>query len=146
LERSGVLVVGARDAGYVNSSYDNDLALGARLEILDSDGEVIRGIFPTGLKLGSIFESAGYLNRNGGWANASQGIRLLMSKVAALGGNFALGKTAETLIRTDAGRTSGVRCTDGSIYRADVVVLATGSWTASAFPELVLQDHCLATG
>ncbi|ESK93652.1 fructosyl amino acid oxidasesarcosine [Moniliophthora roreri MCA 2997] len=35
---------------------------------------------------------------------------------------------------------------DGSVFEADLVVIATGSWTPSAFPDLGLGEKCLATG
>jgi glycine/D-amino acid oxidase-like deaminating enzyme len=67
----------------------------------------------------------------------------MMDKVIALGGRVLAGKDAETLLQHE-GKTSGVRCADGTVFRAQVVILATGSWTASSFPDLRLE--CVATG
>ena len=49
------------------------------------------------------------------------------------------------LCRSD-GRVSAVRCADGGVYGTDIVVLATGSWLTSTFPELGLDTNCVATG
>ena len=68
-----------------------------------------------------------------------------MSQVIALGANIHTNKCATELIRKDE-KTIGVRCTDDSEYYADLVILSTGSWTPSSFPELNLQEQCLATG
>lgn len=88
---------------------------------------------------------SGYFNRDGGWAFAAQGVRLLQSKVEYLGGKVFAAKPVSKLIQHD-GKTTGVQCTDGSSYEADLVVIASGSWTASAFPNLNLREKCLATG
>lgn len=45
-----------------------------------------------------------------------------------------------------SGYTCGAICVDGSTYPADRVILATGSWTASSFPGLALDQRCLASG
>lgn len=49
------------------------------------------------------------------------------------------------LVKED-GKTTGVNCADGSLFRADLVVIASGSWTPSTFPSLPLFGKCLATG
>jgi sarcosine oxidase/L-pipecolate oxidase len=103
----------------------------------------IRQAFPPGAHVASF--SNGYLNLDGGWAHASQGVSLMMEKVIALGGKVIAGKAAETLLRQD-GKTTGVRCADGTVFHAQVVILAAGSWTASSFPELCLSEQCVATG
>jgi sarcosine oxidase/L-pipecolate oxidase len=145
--RSGVLLVGSKNSPsrYVEDAYQVDKHLGARLEFL-TDADAVRKVFPEDVELGPLSDAAGYLNHDGGWANASKGIRAIATRVITLGAKIHTGKTVEALLRREDGRTVGVRCADGTEYRADVVILATGSWTASAFPELKLQDQCLATG
>jgi len=129
---------------YANDAYRNDVALGARLELL-TNGVAIRQVFPPQANVASFLNATGYLNRDGGWAHASQGVSLLMDKVIALGGQVVAGKAVETLLRRD-GKTVGVQCADGTVFHAKVVVLAAGSWTASSFPELRLDEQCVATG
>ena len=69
----------------------------------------------------------------------------MQSKVESLGGKVIPAKAVSNLIQKD-GKTVGVNCEDGSSYDADLVVIASGSWTASAFPGLHLEEKCLATG
>lgn len=143
---SGVLVLGAPTAGktYVDQSYANDVALGAVVQRLDNV-DAIRSVFPVQTHTASFSGRTGFLSRDGGWANAGQGLSILLSKVVALGGKILPGKAVKNLIRKE-GRTAGVLCEDDDAFEAMTVILATGSWTPSAFPELNLGCACLATG
>ncbi|KAF8806532.1 FAD dependent oxidoreductase [Phlegmacium glaucopus] len=143
---SGVLVLASSDSGekYVSESYRNDVALGAVLERLQDGGQV-RSVFPPDIRTGTFSDRGGYLNRDGGWANAGQGLSILLSEVIALKGKVLPGKGVHRILRQN-GKTIGVQCTDGSIFDAGLVIIATGSWTPSAFPELDLAHMCLATG
>lgn len=145
--RSGVLVLDAPDPGrntYVNNSYDNDVALGSRLDVL-KDGTAIRSVFPHDAKVASFETLSGYLNHDGGWANAAQGVSIMIASVIAQGGKVLTRKRATKLLRQN-GQTSGVQCGDGTVFRADLVILAAGSWTASSFPDLEFSGKCVATG
>lgn len=95
--------------------------------------------------MGSFSESSGYLNQSGGWANAAQSVRLMMQSVIAAGGTIVAGKAVKKLLQ-DHERTTGVKCVDGTVFQADIVILATGSWTASTFDDLDLKGKCQATG
>ncbi|KAH9942218.1 FAD dependent oxidoreductase [Epithele typhae] len=128
---------------YTDKAYENDIAHGARVDLVDTV-DAARAYFPDGVTI-SMTDARGYLNRDGGWAWASKGIQRAMELVTALGGKIVPGKAVAQLLRTD-GRATGVRCVDGSTFAADAVVLATGSWSASAFPDLGLEGQCLATG
>lgn len=143
--RSGVFVIHQSDSGgYSDQSYTNDISLGARIEDLHTP-EAIRAIFPSNVQTVSFEGVSGYLNRDGGWAFATQGIALLMRRVASHGAQILSGKAVTSLIQ-EGGRTTGVRCADGTHYDADLVVIASGSWTPSTFPALDLKGKCLATG
>ena len=103
----------------------------------------MRTVFPDGVRTGSAFDGAfGYVNLESGWAFATRGIEMLMSRVIALGGKVMGGKAVTGLIRPDGGRrTSGVTLADGSSISARLVVIASGSWTASTFRrDLLLLD------
>ncbi|KAH9921920.1 FAD dependent oxidoreductase [Amylocystis lapponica] len=141
---SGVFVRLTGGGAYADGAYISDKAIGARVESLP-DAAAIRSVFPPGVPLAPFADSSGYLNRDGGWANASQGVAILISKVAALGGRVIPGKPVAKLLKTN-GTTTGVACADGTAYPADLVVLSAGSWTASSFPALKLGDKCLSTG
>ena len=56
-----------------------------------------------------------------------------------------LGVTIKKLMEEDS-RVIGIEAEDGKVYHGDVVIIATGSWTPSKFPQLELGGLCLATG
>lgn len=132
-------------SGYGDGAYQNDVALGVRLKDLKTPEE-IKSIFPSGVKTASFEGSSGYINYDGGWAFASQGVAVLLERVKKLGAVVYPGKGVVDLIKGEDGKTRGVKASDGSSYDADLVVIASGSWTPSSFPKLNLYDKCLATG
>lgn len=141
--------MGEREAGYTRASYVNDLALGVRVVNLE-DGERRKDVFGGGVELGTTLtrDCFAYLNLDGGWVYAEGGTRRALENVKALGGTVIGGKTVKELVKENGGtgKTTGVLCTDDSVYSAELVVLAAGSWTSSTFPESVPQSQCLATG
>jgi len=147
--RTGVFIMGERNAGNTEASYANDLSLGVRVTNLE-DEKKREGVFPIGVELGTAFtrDCFAYLNHDGGWVHAEGGTQRALENVRTLGGTVISGKTVKGLVREngETGRTTGVRCADDSVYSAKLVVLATGSWTPSAFPESIPQSQCLATG
>ncbi|KAF9526632.1 FAD dependent oxidoreductase [Crepidotus variabilis] len=165
-DESGLLLLGLSPAKsevdnhpYADKSYHNDVVLGSRLNNLPN-GEAIREVFPPDVRTGTFEQSAGYLNLDSGWANAGKGLRRLMQHIETLNGRILPGKEVNKILRHSveqpkevspakqqaAGKISGVQCADGSIVLADLVVIATGSWTPSAFTDLDLGKVCLATG
>ncbi|KIK22355.1 hypothetical protein PISMIDRAFT_505957 [Pisolithus microcarpus 441] len=154
---SGVLCIGS---AYADKSYENDVAEGARVSLLP-DAERIRSTFPASLRtsghehppqsrlLGDFADYSGYINLDGGWAEATRSIKILLDIVIARGAKVESRKEVLTLLNSSAdksGYTCGAICVDGSTYPADRVILATGSWTASSFPGLALDQRCLASG
>ena len=141
--------MGERKAGYTRTSYANDLALGVRVVNLEGE-EKRKAIFPGGVELGAAFarDCFAYLNQDGGWVYATGGTQRALENVRTLGGTIIGGKAVKELVKENGemGKTVGVRCTDDSVYSAELVVLAAGSWTPSTFPESVSKSHCLATG
>lgn len=133
-----------KEKTYAEDSYHNDIAVGAVLQKLP-DGRAIRGIFPPQVRTAGFNKRAGYLNFEGGWANATQGLAIMTSNVVLLNGKVLASKNVTKIIRQN-GRTTGVECSDGTLYDASLLVVATGSWTHSAFPELNLSSKCFATG
>jgi sarcosine oxidase/L-pipecolate oxidase len=98
-------------------------------------------VFPDGVKTGSAFNGAfGYINLESGWAFATCGIEMLMSRVIALGGKVMGGKAVTSLIRPPDGRTSDMTLADGPSISARLVVIASGSWTVSTFRCDLLLD------
>jgi sarcosine oxidase/L-pipecolate oxidase len=152
--RCGVLALdSADDRLYASKAFTNDVSLGA-LTIKFSSGDAGPAAvfkFPDSVETGSALDGAfGYVNLESGWAFATRGIEMLTSRVIALGGKVMGGKAVTGLIRRpdDGGRTqartSGVTLADGSSISAGLVVIATGSWTASTFRrDLRLLDSDL---
>ncbi|KAJ7176133.1 FAD dependent oxidoreductase [Mycena crocata] len=142
---SGVLTLGSRHSvDYAHESYFNDRDMGVRVVPLDND-RALQEVFPQEVHFGSIPHLVGFLNHDGGWVNAGQGISVLMSKILQLGGNIICGKTAVKQIKIGK-KTTGVLCSDGTVFEADLVVLAAGPWTEGVFPNLPLWNTFKATG
>ncbi|XP_006461240.1 hypothetical protein AGABI2DRAFT_70165 [Agaricus bisporus var. bisporus H97] len=134
---------------YANESFINDLELGCSVLPLP-DPASVRSVLPSDARIGSFegdgsvyYRRTGYLNRDGGWADAGQGIRILMSEVQKLGVKVLPGKSVTNILWDDR-KATGISCADGSTYDADLVVIATGSWTPSAFPDLDLRGQFVA--
>ncbi|KAG7091015.1 hypothetical protein E1B28_010077 [Marasmius oreades] len=151
-QESGVLLLGYSNGvgTYAHEAYENDVNQGVRVLKLDTDRAVENALKEM---LGSQAPSSidfrgmsGYMNYDSGWADAGKGTLAMISRVKALGGEVVGGKTVRKLIRNSDGLTTGVECVDGCSFDADLVVLATGSWTPSAFPDLGLEMKCVATG
>lgn len=141
LFRSGVLVLGV--SKYTDEAYKNDVRQGLRLKKLE-DPSIIRQCFPPDAVV-SLENSWGYLNYDGGWADAGQATSLLTKKVVSLGGKLILGKRATRLVRKD-GITQGIECHDGTVIESALIIVAAGPWTPSIFPELKRKSISLATG
>ncbi|KAJ2928290.1 hypothetical protein H1R20_g8794, partial [Candolleomyces eurysporus] len=124
----------------------NDINRRANVELLESSG-AIRSVFPEGIRTAAFEGQFAYLNKDGGWAFAGKGLKIMLEHVVQLGATVLPGKQVKGLVQDGSrGRTTGVDCYDGSKYEADLVIVATGSWTPSAFPDLQLDESCLATG
>ncbi|KAK7691747.1 hypothetical protein QCA50_005147 [Cerrena zonata] len=104
---SGVVVIGSGSVSYADKAYENDVSFGSRIDSLDTS-EAIRSCFPSDVKTAAFEGMSGYLNRDGGWAFAAQGVRLLQSKVESLGGKVLPAKPVSNLIQKD-GKTCGVQ-------------------------------------
>ncbi|THH33067.1 hypothetical protein EUX98_g1151 [Antrodiella citrinella] len=142
----GVVVLGQSKASYANKAYTNDVSLGARISTL-STPSAVRSVFPSTVSTGSFEDLTGYVNHDGGWATAATAMSRILQKVKDLGATVIAGKAVTSLLKRDTdGTTRGVKCADESEYEADLVVLAAGSWMASAFPDQGLQAKCVATG
>ncbi|KAI6009849.1 FAD dependent oxidoreductase [Pisolithus marmoratus] len=151
---SGILCIGSACA---DKSYENDVAEGARVSLLPN-AETIRSAFPAALQtpgpehprlLGDFANCTGYINLDGGWVEATRSMKILLDIVITRGAKVESGKEVLTLLNSSANRsgyTCGAVCADGSMHTADRVILATGSWTASSFPGLELDQRCLASG
>jgi sarcosine oxidase / L-pipecolate oxidase len=75
---------------------------------------------------------SGYLNPNGGWADAAGAIRDAATHLSELGVSFITGPrgTLKSLIIDDKSQVVGVTVVAGPSIYASKVILATGAWTS----------------
>ncbi|KAG8955665.1 hypothetical protein FRC04_007656 [Tulasnella sp. 424] len=128
-------------SGYCKAAQVNDVASGAVVAPLTD--------MPATSPLTHFREASGYLNKSSGWADAEGGTKALLMKVQALGGKVLGGKTVvSALFDSTTNAVTGVKLQDGEEIPADVVVLATGSWTPSFFSSFLpeLGQKLTATG
>jgi sarcosine oxidase / L-pipecolate oxidase len=84
----------------------------------------------------------GYMNRRSGWANAEASMRWLRAQVEATGRVSFIHGEAVSLLKTGQ-QVHGTQLTDGRTITAELVVLATGSWTGKLVD---LRGRATATG
>ncbi|EJD39037.1 FAD dependent oxidoreductase [Auricularia subglabra TFB-10046 SS5] len=148
---SGVLVLAADVSflGNSNAPLENERAAGAPIRELRSGAEVADAL-PASVRPNPPPEGrAGYLNPQGGWANAEGAIKKLADLVTSRGAKLLTGQEVIGLSHDAFGGVSGVRVKGKSEpVEADYVIIASGSWTVSSFPdpELGLNSRMVATG
>ncbi|KAI9494706.1 FAD dependent oxidoreductase-domain-containing protein [Zychaea mexicana] len=91
-----------------------------------------------------------YFNKEGGWCNSSEAIKHVYEKCRANGVRFVLGAEIgcfEQLYQESTSNNKkkvlGIKTKNKKIHRADRVIMATGSWTASLID---LGNKLVATG
>lgn len=136
---------------YSKAAQENDLAAGCRVTLLPT-AEDIKSVFPADIKLGEIAEAKDqgptaknscYLNRDGGWVGATTAMNALLRRVHAYEGRgvkILPGRRITELELDSEGRAIGVKVVvnQGSseeVRTADIIVLATGAWSSSLFPD-----------
>lgn len=141
--RSGLVIV-----GHKQSAFDVAKASGTDLVTLtDLDG--IKAVYPPAIHnggLGSIIMPLATYSKVAGSATAAKAVELTMQAVKDLGGQVLAGKEACGTQRDAEGKLTGIEFKDTSVIEVDIAVLATGAWTASAFPELGLEKLIFASG
>ncbi|GJJ08115.1 hypothetical protein Clacol_002323 [Clathrus columnatus] len=137
---SGVLIRGEEDS-HTDVSLQNDRDHGVRVKEYrhndNLDKADIRALFGEAVQLGSsIINFDGYLNLDSGWAHAQQAMELLLGHVRQLGAEIIPNKRISGL--SEDGK--GVKFQDGTEDKADIVIIATGSWTPSTFPDYGVHE------
>ncbi|KAI9832897.1 MAG: hypothetical protein M1819_003927 [Sarea resinae] len=128
---------------YVKSSLDNVRRLESkegnlRIQELKNRVEVEETV-----RIGGGSGDWGYVNWNSGWANAEAAMIFARQKLEKSGRvDCRLGEVKRLLIR-DGCRVEGVELAQGGKITAELVVLATGAWTAK-FVDL--QGRAESTG
>jgi sarcosine oxidase/L-pipecolate oxidase len=131
-------------ADYVRASYENAVALSrsepdltSRIRMLPDVG-AIREAVGTGGASGT----SGYINGYAGWADAEKSMAWLFDRVKQTGRVDFVNGTVSSLKHT-GDTVTGAQLEDGKVLTADLVILATGAWTATL---LDLSGQATATG
>ncbi|KAJ9144153.1 FAD dependent oxidoreductase [Pleurostoma richardsiae] len=127
-----VMLAEGLNLAYIERSKQTSRQLDNTLQEYD-DARQIRDIFPSiqaqldGLK--------GYVNPQGGWADAEARIRQLSVQCTLRGVSFITGPRGRVLsLRYNGGRVAGVNVAEGDPILASQVILATGAWTNRLIP------------
>ncbi|KIJ52363.1 hypothetical protein M422DRAFT_74013 [Sphaerobolus stellatus SS14] len=141
-QESGVLLRGGYGS-YGNLALANDKSCSVHIQEFQN-GEELRSIYSPNIELGPLLldKFEGYLNKDSGWAKARQGVELAIEQVRRLGGRVEGNKQVVGILPDG----QGVKLSDGTEMKAELAVIATGSWTPSTFGSLGLSDRVLATG
>lgn len=105
-----------RSSGRPDTSAD--ITLG---EVKNAWGGVLANIDTTG------FDKA-YTNSSAGWADASSAVEAMMAEAVKNGIKHDVGDVSE-FVRGGGGDLVGVRTSDGRVFPAAKILLATGAWT-----------------
>ncbi|WVQ96909.1 hypothetical protein IAU59_004017 [Kwoniella sp. CBS 9459] len=118
---------------------------GLNAYILETEKDVATK-FPDGVPLGDFAQQHVYINEAGGWANSRGAVTDVNLRSRGLGVRFEQGEALEFVYSSDQGKVdvAGVKTKEGKEYRADLVILAAGSWSTKLVPEL--GDELLPTG
>ncbi|KAJ4359988.1 uncharacterized protein N0V89_000547 [Didymosphaeria variabile] len=97
---------------------------------LIKDHEILKGL--DGEKLGK----RGISTPRRGWVNAAKATKAYLRVAESQGAKRVTGEVEEILFRDDGTGLEGARLQDGTILKADKVVLAAGAWTSSLLSPL----------
>jgi sarcosine oxidase/L-pipecolate oxidase len=96
---------------------------------LINEHDLLQGI--DGDKLGK-----GYFNPEAGWVDAASATKAYLRIAESQGAQRVTGEVEELLLRDDGKGLDGVRLHDGTVLKADKVVIAAGAWTSSLLSPL----------
>ncbi|KAL4928424.1 FAD-dependent oxidoreductase [Aspergillus undulatus] len=129
---------------YTTKSYHNVKGLGEDAQFLPMKADVLRAAPAYGETLNV---AGGYVNWSSGWADAEAGVRFAKEKLDKEGEvNFRTGEVSHLLFSPKDKKTvTGVVLNDkdNTTITADLVILATGAWTASLVD---LRGRAVSTG
>jgi sarcosine oxidase/L-pipecolate oxidase len=96
---------------------------------LIKEHSVLKGL--NGSKLGK-----GYFNPEAGWVDAASATKAYLRVAESRGVRRVTGEVEELLLRDDGEGIAGARLHDGTVLKADKVVIAAGAWTSSLLAPL----------
>ncbi|KAL3469243.1 FAD dependent oxidoreductase [Aspergillus californicus] len=128
---------------YTTKSYHNVKAMGENAQLLPTKRDVLAAAPAYGETLNV---AGGYVNWSSGWADAEAGVRFAKERLDKEGKNvrFVTGEVTKLLLsEKDNSAVTGVALADNTTISADLVILATGAWTASLID---LRGRAVSTG
>ncbi|PWY92609.1 fructosyl amino acid oxidasesarcosine oxidase [Aspergillus heteromorphus CBS 117.55] len=144
--QNGLLLVyppdGTNARDYAMKSYDNVKQIpGQDVELLPTKSDVARVAPAYGVDLNV---AGGYVNWGSGWSDAEAGVRYAKQHLDQEGKvRFQTGEVSSLITDPATARVTGVTLADGSSITADLVILATGAWTAKLVD---LRGRAVSTG
>lgn len=88
----------------------------------------------------------GYFNPRGGWAEANNACRALLSHAVKLGVQVHPNSTVTSFTYDPSGKITGVKTTSGQTFSAKNVILAAGAWTSDLLTTLSSSSVPLEEG
>ncbi|CAG9983548.1 unnamed protein product [Clonostachys byssicola] len=138
---TGFIMLGTESNGYVRKCR----AMREQLELGIQEGKEIFEPHETDSKLKELYpdlqaDLRGLLslrNTMGGWADAASAIQGLAERASQAGVSFITGRRGTvTSLEYSGKRVTGVNTASGNTFKADTVILATGSWTNRLVPDM----------
>ncbi|RDW86417.1 NAD(P)/FAD-dependent oxidoreductase [Aspergillus mulundensis] len=127
---------------YTTKSYHNVKQLGENAQFLPTKADVLNAAPAYGE---TLQVAGGYVNWSSGWADAEAGVRFAKQKLDKEGKvRFVHGEVSRLLFSPEDNRTvTGVVYDQDKTITADLVILATGAWTAGLVD---LRGRTVSTG
>ncbi|KAL3453876.1 FAD dependent oxidoreductase [Aspergillus insuetus] len=127
---------------YTTKSYHNVKELGEDAQFLPTKADVLQAAPAYGETLNV---AGGYVNWSSGWADAEAGVRFAKQKLDEQGKvRFLMGQVTRLLFSEKDNQTvTGVALANNTTVNADLVILATGAWTAALVD---LRGRAASTG
>lgn len=128
--QSHIVLMAPTNSDFRDKSMANLQRLGLETVSIDSPHD-LRKKYPA---FDGTFDGIkGYSHVNGGWVNAEGTVRSTVSEILRLGKAQFITGADGTMVElvTDGKTVTGVRTRSGKVHTADLVVMATGSWTPS---------------
>jgi sarcosine oxidase/L-pipecolate oxidase len=82
-----------------------------------------------------------YFNQSAGWVEAGRALGIMLHEAIRLGVRYENGEAKRVVFSSDRNGVQGVETEDGTVFRADMVLLATGAWTSKLMSPLEDELH-----
>ncbi|KAL2837545.1 FAD dependent oxidoreductase [Aspergillus pseudodeflectus] len=77
-----------------------------------------------------------YFNKSAGWVEAGRALGIMLHEAIRLGVRYETVEAKRLVFPGDGNGVQGVETEDGTVFRADRVLLATGAWTSKLMSSL----------